>query len=401
MKQILKVKPEFLQKTFSYSGQKKPLEILSMNHCELLSLIQETTHRNPWIVLPEESFAFVSDQTQNKPDLYTHLMEQVQMTPEANEEVLMYLIGQLDSNGYFRVPFEKLNLYPPSLVQKQIEIGSQLDPIGCFSFHLNDCLSAQCKASSDPVSQDALKLLDHLELVASRSWGKLSKLTGLNTEQIESAFSFIQTLFPKPAANFDTGAQILNCDAQITLTEGNLHVSLPSDLDFTVESESALGGQSASQELKALRKEAVELLNCLQRRNLTFLQIMEVLVRLQKEWFFGGDKSYLTLQMVADECGLHPSTVCRAVNGKGFLYENRLWPVRCLFRHDGKGGLSAQALSQLITDLIKTEDPAEPYSDEALCYLLRRHEIQLSRRTVAKYRRTANIPDSFARKKKS
>ncbi|MFR9254445.1 MAG: hypothetical protein ACLVJ6_02350 [Merdibacter sp.] len=93
-----------------------------------------------------------------------------------------------------------------------------------------------------------------------------------------------------------------------------------------------------------------------------------------------------SMQMVADRCGLHVSTVSRAISGKSFLFQGAEHPIASLLRHDGNHALGATDIQQTLETIIRDEDPTHPYSDAALQRLLAKADIVLSRRTVAKYR---------------
>ncbi len=396
MKQTLQSKPELLQKHFSYAGQKKQLDILTRNRSSLLGLIRTHASRNPWIILPEETIDYVDSAPRE--DLYSHMMSQISAEEGADEEILIYLIGRLDSSGYFQVPLEELNLYPQDRILEQIEIGRHLDPVGCFAFSLKDCLLPQIEESHSPWSKQAIILLDHLELIASKDLSRLSRITHLSPDEISEALGLIRSCNPRPASNYDTGSDYLYPDCEIIKNGNTLEVKLPSDLSFTLDEHL---DAKESEELAALRQDAVVLLNALERRNLTFLQLMNFLVSQQKEWFFKGDRKYLTLKDAAAACSLHPSTIWRTASTKGFLYENRIYPISFLFRSDGTEQVSRSRIEEIIRQLIASEDPKEPYSDEALAFLLGRKGISISRRAIAKYRRQLRIPSSYQRRKNS
>ena len=107
------------------------------------------------------------------------------------------------------------------------------------------------------------------------------------------------------------------------------------------------------------------------------------------------------MQMVADRCGLHVSTVSRAISGKSFLFQGAEHPIASLLRHDGNHALGATDIQQTLETIIRDEDPTHPYSDAALQRLLAKADIVLSRRTVAKYREACQIPCSSKRRQRT
>ncbi len=396
MKQSLKTsitaRPQLQLKQFSYAGQKQSLEILKMNHDALLALIRESAMHNPWITVEESVADYIAEERQE--DLYTHMAAQFHSVEGIDEDILTWLIGKLDSNGWFHCPLEELKVYPAAAVLKQIEIGRHLDPVGCFAFTLKDCLEPQCEESQNPASETALLLLNHLEELSSGQWDRISQSEGITKEEIEEGLQFIRTLNPRPAASYSVTAAILRPDCEIQETEQGLTVTLPGDLSFSLAELPA-----DTEEMQRLRQEAQGLLSCLQKRNYTLLQVMNYLIQTQKEWFGGGDLQHCTLSMAAKECSIHSSTVWRTIAGKGFLWKERVFPIQSLFSSGGVSGHSKEHILQKVKKLVENENKEEPYSDEALAFLLGQEGITISRRTVSKYRRILYIPDSYKRKR--
>lgn len=160
--------------------------------------------------------------------------------------------------------------------------------------------------------------------------------------------------------------------------------------------------EQLSDELRKLRTQAQQLLDHVRKRNLTMIQILQALCDLQKDHFLTqAPLRYCTMQMVADRCGLHVSTVSRAISGKSFLFQGAEHPIASLLRHDGNHALGATDIQQTLETIIRDEDPTHPYSDAALQRLLAKADIVLSRRTVAKYREACQIPCSSKRRQRT
>lgn len=156
-----------------------------------------------------------------------------------------------------------------------------------------------------------------------------------------------------------------------------------------------------TKELRALRNEAKQLLNIVQKRNVTLLQIMDTLCHIQKDFFISNSPlNYCTLEMVAKECGLHASTISRAINQKGFEFNNKYYPIKHLFCHAGFKEITSEQIKQRIKYLIQLEDKTKPFSDESIKKALAKEKINISRRAITKYREQLLIPCASKRKYK-
>lgn len=114
---------------------------------------------------------------------------------------------------------------------------------------------------------------------------------------------------------------------------------------------------------------------------------MDTLCQIQKDFFLKDGKiNYCTLEMVAKQCGLHVSTISRAINQKSFEYNDKYYPIKQLFSHSELKEISAYTIKEKMKEIIENEDKTHPYSDEAIRKILAKENIHISRRTVTKYR---------------
>lgn len=148
------------------------------------------------------------------------------------------------------------------------------------------------------------------------------------------------------------------------------------------------------------------LITAVDHRQRTMTALAETLFQLQQNFFLGGELAGITLQQAADRMGLHCSTVSRALNGKRLLCARGIYPLRFFFsagvplRQQGEDiTLSRSSVKERILRLIREEDPRHPLSDDDLRRLLYREGLELSRRTVTKYRQECGAPSSACRKK--
>lgn len=219
-------------------------------------------------------------------------------------------------------------------------------------------------------------------LILRKMKGHLSK---------EEAIDFIKTLNPKPAANYAQESTFLIPECKVSVEGENLQVELLKfDLSITVIDDDSL---------KKQRKEAETLLSALQKRNMTLLQIMNEMCHVQKDFFIHhGELKHLTLEMVAEKCGLAISTISRAITHKSFEFNNQYYSIKEMFIHSGTFIKNDKAIKKEITQIIEKENKLKPYSDEKIRKLLEEKDIYISRRTVTKYREECFIYNSRQRK---
>lgn len=331
----------------------------------------------------------------SKPQLRDVLFEQLHLSNEKyDEDVCDYLISCLDSNGYFKYSKDEVikeSLWGLDSLKYHLKLLRKLEPYGLFSFSLKECLSIQCLMSEKAESETGLILCDYLEELATQHYHAIIEKTELTQEEIDEGFDFIKTLNPKPAANYAQESTFLIPECKVSVEGENLQVELLKfDLSITVIDDDSL---------KKQRKEAETLLSALQKRNMTLLQIMNEMCHVQKDFFIHhGELKHLTLEMVAEKCGLAISTISRAITHKSFEFNNQYYSIKEMFIHSGTFIKNDKAIKKEITQIIEKENKLKPYSDEKIRKLLEEKDIYISRRTVTKYREECFIYNSRQRK---
>lgn len=300
---------------------------------------------------------------------------------EIPEDLVQTLLAQLDSNGYFKKD-RYSDTYSQTQIEQAVHILQRLEPYGCFSRSVKECLAVQCEISENPASETGAIICDYLEELANHHIQTIMKETNLSSEEIEEGLHFIQTLNPKPAANYTVQANLLVPEIKVSYHDKFEFESI--NQDYSLQFEDL---KHPTEELKQLRQEAKQVLSALQKRNITLIQIMDTLCQIQKDFFLKDGKiNYCTLEMVAKQCGLHVSTISRAINQKSFKYNDKYYPIKQLFSHSGLKEISAYTIKEKMKEIIESEDKAHPYSDEAIRKILAKENIHISRRTVTKYR---------------
>lgn len=396
MKQNITIKPKLKIKQTFNAQKNESLKVLAFNVSNLKEYLYKQAQTNPFL-------NFTSTQADTFLE-YEH--EQITLHDKINQELLLSnktipndlvegLIRQLDSNGYFKNTEFNLS-YSNVQIQQAISILQRLEPYGCFSRDLKECLSIQCELSENPTSETGLILCDYLKDLATHNIQKIIDNTNLTYEEIEEGLHFIQTLNPKPAANYSIESKPLLPEIRVTYHE-KFEFELINQ-DFSIQFEDM---QNITEELKHFRQEAKQLLSAVQKRNITLLQIMDTLCQIQKDFFLkNGPIHYCTLTQVAKKCGLHTSTISRAIQQKSFEYNNKYYPIKHLFSHSGLKKMSSDTIKSKIKYIIDQEDKVHPYSDESIRKILLKENINISRRTITKYREQLLYFNASQRKEK-
>ena len=395
MKQNITIKPELKIKQAFNSQKEQSLKILSYNTKDLKEYLFKQAQTNPFLTYTAEADAFL-EYDHSTQSLYDKIEAELKNTNQTiPEDLYQYLISQLDSNGYFKTT-PPISYYSEKQLQQAIYILQRTEPYGCFCRNLKESLKVQCELSENPASETGTILCDYLEDLAQHNYENIMHETDLTLDEIDEGFHFIQTLNPKPAANYSTDAPILQAEIKV-MYDGDFHFEWINQ-NYSIQFDDM---NNLTKELKALRNEAKQLLNTVQKRNVTLLQIMDTLCHIQKDFFISNSPlNYCTLEMVAKECGLHASTISRAINQKGFEFNNKYYPIKHLFCHTGFKEITSEQIKQRIKYLIQLEDKTKPLSDESIKKALAKEKINISRRAITKYREQLLIPCASKRKYK-
>jgi RNA polymerase sigma-54 factor len=354
------------------------------------------------------------------------------------------------------------------LVRRGIELVQGLDPVGVAARDLRECLLLQIAAQQheldllyarnhapvpvaaageedevDPDEQDdlaenphgtlrveaeaqvekrrraievAAHIVDkHLQLLQKRDVKDLSRAVQASVEDVHFAIEFIRTLDPRPGRLYNREqTRLIEPDVVFVKRGGEWVVSmneedLPS-LRLSRRYRQMLVSESTDREVKDYVKErfrsALQLMRNIAQRKSTILRTCEVIVRRQQDFLEEGIEALrpLMIKEVAEEIGVHPSTVSRAVANKYAHTPQGVIELRAFFSEGSNGPEGADTplvvLKRKVKKLIEDEDPKHPLTDDQLAAMLQAQGIQLTRRTVAKYREDMNIPSTHQRRRR-
>lgn len=360
------------------------------------------------------------------PSLQAHLRQQLHGMRLADEDAAAVdaLIDSVDDNGYLDGTLEDiadhlahaLELHDAQAVDAllaQLRCGlrwlQSLEPTGVGAADLAECLQLQLHAQADsPARALALTLVSaHLDLLARRDWRKLAAATGASETQLQAAQALVLACDPKPGRAFAATVGLMVVpDVVVHRGPGGWQARLNPNalprLRLAQGDALALRGHDG---LSRLLKEARGFLHHVQQRGDTLLRVSQAIAEHQSAFLDHGAVAMkpLVLRQIADELGLHESTLSRVTSAKYMATPHGTFELKHFFgaalATTAGSRTSATAVRALISQWVAAEDAAQPLSDGQIAEQLERHGIQVARRTVAKYREALQIGPAALRKR--
>lgn len=336
---------------------------------------------------------------------------------EMERRALDWILGNLDEDGYLEVSLEEIAEgaeASPECAGRMLEQVQALDPAGVAARDLRECLLIQLRRRGEgdtPAARLALEAFDCLE---RSDQAGIARRTGLAPEEITHALRCIRELDPRPARAFGGETPVyITPDVFVLEDEGEFRVVLNNDdvpqLRIQPSYRNMLGDsqnlpQDARDYVQERLRSALWLIRSIQQRQQTIRKVVESIVRQQREFFEQGVDHLkpLNLRDVADDIGMHESTVSRVTTNKYMQTPYGLLPFKYFFnpglqRRNG-GAVSSESVREKIRAMIAGEEPQAPLSDQRIAELLGEQGIDIARRTVAKYREALRILSSAKRR---
>ena len=356
--------------------------------------------------------------------LQEHLLWQLNLTHMSARDrtIATVLIDALNPDGYLTESMESLIAALPTDVratEAEVEyvrhMLQRFDPTGVASFDLRDCLRVQLEQfdADTPHRELALRIVDaELELLARNDIARLARKLRVSEDDTAAAAVLIRSLDPRPGAALDvTPVEYVAPDVYARKDVGRWRVSLNPDCQPRLglnQHYCGLIAQARGTDASWMRgqlQEARWLIKSLESRAETLLKVAEAIVRRQSAFLDYGPEAMhpLVLREVAEEVGMHESTISRVTTRKYIHTPRGTFELKHFFSsgvstEDG-GSASATAIQAMLRKLVDAEDPRKPLSDQAIAEELHRKGIQVARRTVAKYREAMRIPSSSERQR--
>lgn len=373
---------------------------------------------------PSDYAADLAASTAAIEDLHDHLFWQLHLSPlsQRDRSIAVALIEAVNDDGYLGETIQAIREgLKPEIDAGEDEVLAVLhrvqrfDPVGVACRDLSECLCVQLSMLSPETPGLALAreiACEHLELLAKLGPERLSAQLRRPGEEVCEAVALLRSLDPRPGAQINPGTPEFIAPDCITWREGGVwHVALAPgsqpklSVNRHYEGLIAQASRSDASYLRGQLQEARWLIKSLETRAETLLKVANCIVRQQSGFLELGPQAMrpLTLREVAEDVGLHESTVSRATARKYLHTPRGTFEFRYFFASGvatGDGGAaSSTAIQALIRRLIDAEDPRKPLSDAKLAAELKTGGIPVARRTVAKYREAMNIPASNERQR--
>jgi len=367
----------------------------------------------------QERWQFLMDSIVAPTTLQEHLVSQLRTAERQDEGVVKlteFLIGSLDDRGFLQTPVEDLSLQhgiPLEGLQKAKDLLTTFDPVGIGADDLRECLLIQLDRLGKRQSL-AYRLVDiYLDDLANKRYPILARKMSVPVEQISRAADFISTLDPRPASRFTASSNNYVTPDIIVERQGGEWVPVMNNDDLphlrlSNAYKDMISQPGSSTEVRNYIRDKLRsgkfLIRSIQQRQQTIYKISVQILAHQQEFLNKGTSLLRPLNMaqVADEVGVHETTVSRAIAGKYMATPHGVFELKFFFSHgvktDSGEDLSNTSVKNAIADLIKGEPKSKPLSDDKLAKVLDQQGIKVARRTVAKYREALGILPSHLRK---
>ena len=353
--------------------------------------------------------------------LTEHLTWQLSVTICSDEvrEIAENIIGNLDENGYLTASQEELlqdGKYKQDDLDDALAVVQDFDPIGVGARDLRECLLLQLKAF-DPQNTLAQQIVsEHLKQVQSNQLKEIARAVNRPIEVVKRTLDTIKKLDPRPGLRYNkTEPRLVEPDVYFRKAEGVWQVFLNEDdmpqLRLSPTYRRLLARDAADKDVRNYVKErftaAIQLLKNIEQRKHTILRVCQSIIARQGEFLDHGPDALkpMMIKEVAEEVGVHPSTVSRAVASKYAHTPQGVLELRSFFSESVNGpeggGMSLLTLKRLVKKMIEEEDTSKPLTDEHIAAKLEDSGIHVTRRTVAKYREDMRIPSTHQRRVKA
>ncbi len=359
--------------------------------------------------------AFTPERTSLKKHLEWQLM--MQEFSQEQDEIGRMIIGNLNRDGYLCIQTEELasqtNL-PVDMIEEVLATLQKFDPPGVCARDLKESLLIQVDQLGITDTNIIRIISHHLKDIENRNSKKIARALKIPVEQVRAAVEIIQRLEPKPGRQFSTEEPTyITPDIFVYKHEDGFKIVMNDDglpkLRINRFYQNAIArGQKLPKDAKNYLNEKMQsaawLIKSIHQRQRTIYLVMESIIKFQHEFFEKGIAYLkpLILKDIAEDIEMHESTVSRVTTNKYAYTPQGLFELKYFFNssitRDGGESMASASVKDKIRLMIENEDPCKPLSDEKIAELLQAAQINIARRTVAKYRKVLNILPSSKRK---
>ncbi|CAD5900705.1 RNA polymerase sigma-54 factor [Carnobacterium maltaromaticum] len=436
-----------VQKMAMTQQLQQSIQMLQYNADELISFLEQKALENPLIeVTVERDFAeeaalypirktnyqnssgqdeqnYLNQVPDTSTSLFEFLLEQIHLTMRDTylRELVLLLTENIDDNGYLKIDLVEV---AKSVGAEEIQmldaltLLQQLDPPGVGARNLQECLMLQIERDDRAPNMAYVIMEEEFENFANRKWKEITKKFDVSLAEIQEISDYVQTLTPRPGAVYDgTREQYIRPDLVVRIENESIKVlstktGLPV-VNFQKEyyqEMSQFKDKDVTHFMKEKYNEYEWIKRSIMQRGETIVKVGTAIVERQKEFFINPEHPIksLTLKEISEKLGIHESTVSRSVNGKYLETSFGIFELKSFFtnslgnQNDGtetEEDISGDSVRKKLLVIIEEEDKGKPLSDQKIVELMKADGIDVSRRTIAKYRDILAIPSSSKRKR--
>ena len=353
--------------------------------------------------------------------LKDHLVWQLRISTNSETEYHIgeYLIDNLNEDGYLQVTVQDVAEFfdtTPEEVEQVLKILQGFDPPGVGARNLAECLEIQCR-NIEIDDDDILEVIrHHLEELERKRYKEIARALGVTEKHVQEIADIIGMLDPRPARQYNpSSTEYILPDVFVEKVDGKWQVRINDDgappLRISKKYRDMMHNRDGitNEEYEFIKKRyqsAVWLIRNIEQRNRTLYRVTNAIMEKQKDFLEEGISALkpLKLRDIAEELGIHEATVCRVVNRKYVQTTRGLFELKYFFSTgldtSGADDMSAKSVMEIIRTLIEEEDTRKPLSDQKITeYLHRDYNLNIARRTVAKYREKMGILPTSKRKR--
>ncbi|MBM7708388.1 RNA polymerase factor sigma-54 [Enterococcus lemanii] len=437
----MKFQQQYTQKQKQVQSQKlvltqqlqQSIQVLQFSSDELNQFVEDQTLENPLLELIDTDFvpqnSISSSAKQEETDylaqipsrshsLFEYLLEQIHLNYRDTylRSLVLFLVEYIDVNGFLSISLDEaveITGGTPIQLLDALTLIQQLDPAGVGARDLQECLMLQTERDEHAPALAYIMLEEFFEELVQRKWEVIAKNYQVSLPEVQKIFDYLQHLTATPGAVFDDPKDLyIVPDLTVTTSEQGLVVSSNKNsvrkVTFQQNYFDQMKKNADAQVLAYLnekQQEFIHLKKMIEQRGDTILRVGEYIVAHQQAFFLNPARPLkpLILKEVAEKLDIHESTVSRAVNGKYLATEFGVFELKSFFSHklisaDGEESSTA-SVKVALKEIVDLEDKQKPLSDQKIVDALKVKGMNLSRRTVAKYREQLGIPGSSKRKR--
>ncbi len=342
----------------------------------------------------------------------------VSKSSEAVRSAAESIIGNLNEDGYLSTTLEEITRtggHEQADVESALAMVQEFDPLGVAARDVRECLLIQLRTLAPENTLAAQIVSDHLKLLQNKHYREIARALDRPVPAVEKAIEIIRKLDPRPGQRYNKEQpQLIEPDVFIVKTSSGYEVRLNEDglpqLRLSRHYRRLLSDGASTREVRSYVKErcnsALQLIKNIEQRKHTIVRVCESIIQRQTEFLEKGIDHLrpMMIKEVAEEVGVHPSTVSRAVANKYAHTPQGVYELRYFFSESVQGpqggNTSLIRLKRIVKKMIEEEDSAHPLTDEVIMQHLRQQGFNVTRRTVAKYREDMKIPSTHQRRVK-